>query len=238
MMEDLVRIIAFAFLFLAVGTLVLIFRDAFRHLNGGDQITFRHWIGGKPSLRTRAVNHIWSTHTQDFPRSRKRLLFVLFLLSFVTTIVGYHLWRVAGRDDRQQWTYSNLSEASNAGAITRGWVPDDILPASSRNIHVVGELSPSKEWCAFEFSAGGTESLRKSLKTADVLTPSVVRVPSPGVLWWPEALRGSLDTEQINKAGFQLYALERPANSVNMGIYLFALDWSKGRGFFYWTYKS
>jgi hypothetical protein len=238
MMEDSVNIIAFAFLFLAFGTLGLIFRDAFRHLNSDDQITFRRWIGRKLSLKTRAVNNVWTTHVRDFPRSRKRLLFVLFLISFVTLTVGYQLWRITAHHDREQWFYSNLSEADKAGAINRGWVPDDIMPASSKNIRIVGELSPSKEWCAFEFSLGDAEILRKSLKTVDVLPPSVARVPTPGVSWWPEVLRGNLDPERINKAGLQLYEIERPANSVNMGIYLFALDWPRGRGFFFWTYKS
>lgn len=51
-------------------------------------------------------------------------------------------------------------------------------------------------------------------------------------------LEGNLDVQKIRSAGFQLFVVERPANSVDMGIYLFALDVSKGRGFFYWTYKS
>jgi hypothetical protein len=51
-------------------------------------------------------------------------------------------------------------------------------------------------------------------------------------------LEGNLDAEKIRKAGFQLFVVERPANSVDMGIYLFALDWSKGHGFFYWTYET
>jgi hypothetical protein len=43
--------------------------------------------------------------------------------------------------------------------------------------------------------------------------------------------------EKIHKEGFDLYVVERPADSVNIGVYLFALDWSKGRGFFHWTYE-
>jgi hypothetical protein len=66
MMEDSVNIIAFAFLFLAFGTLGLIFRDAFRHMNSDDQITFRRWIGRKFSLKTRAVNNVWTTHVRDW----------------------------------------------------------------------------------------------------------------------------------------------------------------------------
>ena len=41
--------IALAFLLLSIGTLVLIFRHAFPHLKGDDQLTFRHWIGFAPA---------------------------------------------------------------------------------------------------------------------------------------------------------------------------------------------
>lgn len=95
-MQDLADAIAFAFLFLALGTLALIFRDAFGQLNADDQITFRHWIGRKLSLRNRAVNNIWSAHAEAFPESRKRFLFVFFLIAWVIVGVCYELWRIAG----------------------------------------------------------------------------------------------------------------------------------------------
>jgi hypothetical protein len=45
------------FLFLALVTLALIFRDAFRRLNADDQTTFRRWMGRKLSLKTRAIDN-------------------------------------------------------------------------------------------------------------------------------------------------------------------------------------
>jgi hypothetical protein len=47
--------------------------------------------------------------------------------------------------------YATLAEADKDGAVTRGWIPGDILASGSRAIHVVGDLALS-EWCAFEFS--------------------------------------------------------------------------------------
>ena len=141
----------------------------------------------------------------------------------------------AGCGDREESYYPSLSEADKAGAIARGWVPDDLLPASSRTIHVVGELSPSTEWCAFEFVSTDSEKLLKNLKHIDVLPRSVKRIPSPGVSWWPSVLKGTLDLEKIHNAGFQLYVIERPATAVTMEILLFAIDWPQGRGFFYLT---
>jgi hypothetical protein len=83
-------------LLLDLVTLALIFRDAFRHLNVADQTTFRRWMGRKLSLRTRAIDNVWKEHARAFPNSRKRFLFVFFLMAFVVVGVGYQLWRVIG----------------------------------------------------------------------------------------------------------------------------------------------
>jgi len=57
------------------------------------------------------------------------------------------------------------------------------------------------------------------------------------VPWWPAALRGTLNAQEIRNQGLDLYAIERPANSVQNFIMLFAIDWSKNRAFFYATYE-
>jgi hypothetical protein len=44
---------------------------------------------------------------------------------------------------------------------------------------------------------------------------------------------GTLDVQTIHKGGFDLYAAERPSTSVTTAVYLFAIDWSKSRGFFF-----
>jgi len=138
--------------------------------------------------------------------------------------------------DRRQYFYNTLVDADKAGEITRGWIPDDLMPASSRAIHLVEEPSPSHEWCAFEFLPTDTTNLRKNLKSVDGLPRAVARVPSPNATWWPKMLQGSINAAAVQRAGFDLYVVERPANGVEMGIYLFAVNWPQGRGFFYWTY--
>ena len=140
--------------------------------------------------------------------------------------------------NRREYFYQTFADADRAGETTRGWIPDDLIPSSSRDIHLSEQLSPSKEWGAFEFPPGDSEILTRNLKSVGALPPSVQHVRSPGTSWWPEVLRGDLDLNKINKAGFQIYIVERPANSATNGIYLFALDRSRGRGFFYWIYKS
>jgi hypothetical protein len=71
--------------------------------------------------------------------------------------------------DRYESFYPSLTEADKDGAITRGWIPDDILPSSSRNIHDIHDLSPSREWCAFEFATDDSDKLRKNLKRIDLI---------------------------------------------------------------------
>jgi hypothetical protein len=145
---------------------------------------------------------------------------------------------VSGCGDRRESFYPSLADIDKDGAITRGWIPDDLLPGSSRAFHEVHEISPSTEWCAFEFPPADSQGLRRNLKSVDALPPSVRRVPSPGVSWWPAVLKGNLDIEKIHRAGFELYAVEKPATSVTTNILLFAIDWPNGRAFFYRTSES
>jgi hypothetical protein len=166
-----------------------------------------------------------------FGRTRKPLAVVvgIVFLFIVAWIVVARL--VAG--DREESFYPSLAEANKNGAITRGWIPDEFLPRSSRDIHEIHDLSPSTEWCAFEVVPTDSQKLLRNLKHLDVLPASMRHVPSPGVSWWPSVLVGNLDAEAIHKAGFDLYIVEMPATSVTTTVWLFAIDWSEGRGFFY-----
>ena len=157
-----------------------------------------------------------------------------FLL-LATLCLGLPSIFVAGCGDHQESFYPSLANADKAGAISHGWIPDDLLPASARAIHSVVEVSPSREWCSFEFLPTDSQNLRKNLKPVGELPASVKRIPSPGVSWWPGVLKGKLEPEKIHRAGFELYVVERPATSVSRDAFLFAIDWAKGRGFFYLT---
>src|SRR6185437_1517957 len=127
-----------------------------------------------------------------------------------------------------QTFYPSLADADRNGAITRGWIPY-FLPSSSRSIHVVGDLSPSTEWCAFEFLPADSQSLRKKLKNSvDVLPQSISRVPNPRVPWWPAILKGTINAARVHEAGFELYVLVEPATSVTTSTSLFAINWQKG----------
>lgn len=128
--------------------------------------------------------------------------------------------------------YPTLAEADKAGEINRGWLPD-FLPKSSHAIRQAYDLSPSTEWCEFDFAPADAQSLRKNLTEVQTLPVPVARVPNPHVSWWPELLEGDLDVSRIRRAGFGLYVLVRPATSISTETWLFAVDWEKGRAFLY-----
>lgn len=135
--------------------------------------------------------------------------------------------------DRRESFYPSLADADKAEAITHGWIPDDLLPHSSHAIREVHELSPSREWCSFEFLPAEWQSPKKDFKSVDALPPSLMHVPNPGVSWWPAVLRGNLDVNKIHSEGMSLYLVERPATSVTTDVLVFAIDGAKGHGFFY-----
>jgi hypothetical protein len=138
----------------------------------------------------------------------------------------------ACHSDRSESFYSSLTEAKKDGAIDRGWIPD-FMPDSSHNIHELHDLSPSTQWCAFEVSAADVPSLRKLLKSDGTSLSSVRRVPDPGKPWWPAALMGDLNATKIRESGLDLYLSIEPKTTSTNEILLVAIDWVKGRGFFY-----
>lgn len=124
------------------------------------------------------------------------LLAALLGVVLVCVLISLH-------HDLKETFYASLPEADKDGAITRGWIPDDLLPSISWVIREVHDLSPSTEWCSFEFAPADSQNLRKNLKSIDALPSSVRRVPNPDVSWWPSMLKGNLDRERIHREGFE-----------------------------------
>lgn len=153
---------------------------------------------------------------------RQRALFAFVLASLLCACGG----------DKRESYYKSLAEADKDGAITRGWIPY-FLPTTSHEIHETHELSPSIEWCSFEFAAADSEKFRSFLKPVGVLPGTLTRIPNPAVSWWPEVLRGNLNLTSIRNSGLAPSIFEQPASSVENQIYLFAVDWQSGRAFFY-----
>jgi len=128
--------------------------------------------------------------------------------------------------------YAARADAAKSGEFDRGWLPD-FLPKSSHAIHLAYDLSPSRVWCAFEFDAVETDTLLNSVKPANSGSPPITRIPNPHVKWWPKPLEGDFDVQKIQGAGLVLYSVSRPVSQVENETLLFAIDRTKGRGYFY-----
>jgi len=132
--------------------------------------------------------------------------------------------------------YPSLNDAIKAGEIDRGWIPD-YLPESSHAIHIIYDPASPWTWCAFEFSPADSQGLKKNLTSVNALPQRLKRVDDPGASWWPDYLKGKIDVKRFhaNGNGFDAYVVEEPDVQSRTGVVLFAIDWAKGRGFFYRT---
>ncbi len=139
-----------------------------------------------------------------------------------------------GCGDRKEYSYATLADAAKAGEISRGWIPD-YVPTSSHAIHIVYDPSSPRTWCAFEFSPADSQSIKKNLTSADALPQRLKRVDSLGAPWWPDFLKGDLDVARFHGNGFDAYVGEESDVQSSTDLVLFAIDWTKGRAFFYRT---
>jgi hypothetical protein len=128
--------------------------------------------------------------------------------------------------------YAARSDAEKKGEFDRGWLPD-FLPKSSHSIHLAYDLSPSREWCGFEFDRDDAETLLSSVKPANPLALPIARIPDPRVQWWPKTLEGNLNAQAIQGAGFELYSVIKPVSQAQNETLIFAIDRKNGHGYFY-----
>lgn len=133
-------------------------------------------------------------------------------------------------------SYATLADADKAGEITRRWIPD-FVPQSSRNIRIIGGVSPTFEYCAFDFSPADSRNFKNAITPVDSLPEWARQVRDPRVRWWPSVLAGRLDVPAIRNAGFEIYTHSELETVGGTGTvsYLFAIDWARGRVFFYST---
>lgn len=150
----------------------------------------------------------------------------------VAVYIGITFLVVACGHELRESSYHTLADARNDGAVDRGLVPD-YLPQTSRNIHELHRIEHSKTWCSFEFLPSDSESLRRTLKRSDKSQLAGMRIEHPGVSWWPADFDGNLDVERVTQEGYELFGVDVPATANSTSVYLFMIDWSKGRAFFY-----
>ena len=126
-------------------------------------------------------------------------------------------------------SFATLAEAREAGAITKGWLPEGLPPGSHdiREGHVPGT---TERWGLIDFPQSEEASLRALLQP-DEIPLNGQRCEIPGrIEWWPLMLRGALDEGRLATTGIRAYRAKE-------GNLIFAVNWSQGRAYF-WTPPS
>lgn len=137
-----------------------------------------------------------------------------------------------GCNGRREASYSTLTDAISAGETARGWIPD-WLPRSSRVIKVSYDPSSPTTWCSFHFSPDDSATFRQNLISTTTIPAFVRHIPNPSVVWWPGFLTGRVDSREVQKHGFQLYAVTEPDVGAATRTVLFAVNWTTGYALFY-----
>jgi hypothetical protein len=83
---------------LVVGTFTSIVRDVWPLLNAENQAALRDSFSGAGGIRAwrrrdRAIDTAWNLHVRSFPKSHKRILFAIFLVVALLSIVAYPVWQ-------------------------------------------------------------------------------------------------------------------------------------------------
>jgi hypothetical protein len=96
-MEVLFYSISLALFVSAILTFVLLIREALPFLNPEDQTTLRdYWNSMGGFKRDGVIGRAWSEHARSFPKSRKRLLFTVFLIAAAVSVMFDPLWLFVG----------------------------------------------------------------------------------------------------------------------------------------------
>lgn len=125
-------------------------------------------------------------------------------------------------------TYATMTEAMQAGAIERGWLPA-LVPAGAHDIREAhDQTAPGRRWGLFSFRPEDAGAFRTMLGPERSFAG--VACDAPGrIEWWPLLLRGTLNAEQVAATGLKGYA---PGGESLM----VAVNWSQRRAY-YWSPK-
>jgi hypothetical protein len=123
-------------------------------------------------------------------------------------------------------SYATLAEAREAGAVTRGWIPEGI-PTGSHDIREGHVPGTSQRWGIFEYPNAEEGMLRALLEPQEIAADGLPCDVPARIEWWPRVLRGPLDGSGVAATGTRVYRAKE-------GGLLFAVNWNQGRAY-YWS---
>ncbi len=89
--------LTFALFVAAVSTYVAIIRDALPQLPVEERNALRTWPSTplhQLRVTDRAIGHAWKVHASMYPKSHKRLLLAVLLITAALSLFGFPLWSV------------------------------------------------------------------------------------------------------------------------------------------------
>lgn len=129
----------------------------------------------------------------------------------------------------QTYSFATLSEARQAGAVAKGWIPEG-LPPGSHDIRIAQVPGSAQHWGIINFPQTEEDSLKTLLQPEEISLDGQ-RCETPGrIEWWPIILRGVLDGSRLSATGIRGYRSKQ-------GNLLFAVNWRQGRAY-YWAEGS
>ena len=143
------------------------------------------------------------------------------------TLVGAALGFAACAGVKSQTNaYATLTEARQAGAIAKGWIPGE-LPDGSHDIREGHVPGTTQHWGLFEYPQAEEPALRALLAEQELAASGIECDIPARIEWWPRILRGPLDGGRLAATGTRLY------RSKDGGL-LFAVNWNQARAY-YWS---
>lgn len=121
--------------------------------------------------------------------------------------------------------FATLDEARQAGAISKGWIPEG-LPAGSHDIREAHLPGTPRRWGIINFPQSEADTLRALLQGEIPLQGERCEMPKR-IEWWPIELRGELNGDRLAATGIRGYRAKA-------GDLVFAVNWNQGRAY-YWT---
>jgi hypothetical protein len=147
--------------------------------------------------------------------------------SVVCGVVGAALFLAGCAGIKSQTnSYETLAEARQAGAITKGWIPEG-LPTGSHDIREGHVPGTSQRWGIFEYARAEEPTLRALLEPEEIAVDGLRCDVPTRIEWWPRVLRGSLDGSRVAATGTRVYRAKD-------GGLLFGVNWNQGRAY-YWS---
>ena len=123
-------------------------------------------------------------------------------------------------------SYNTLSDATAAGAIASGRMPDGVPPGAT-DLREAFNTETNARWGLFNFPVAEASHLKSTLEPGEMSLAGQSCNPPRRIEWWPVLLRGRLDPERVATAGLQTY------RSID-GELIVLVNWKQGRAY-YWS---